>query len=422
MSVAQHHADWLSLVEVSGPFMSLPVLMRVFPQGLESRDPAQAKALRAAYEEWQDNPVAPGRHRAWIIHVLTYLLGYPENHMAEGQRLPAGLEITMAEMGETLRPDLAVVGPAGTDIAGQAQLLTLNYPADQALDRPVARKHWKATPATRMMELLHGTGVPIGLVTNGEHWMLVYAPRNETTGYASWCARFWMDEPITLRSFHSLLGARRLFGVDDGSTLAGMLAESAKDQQEVTDQLGRQVREAVEVLVQALDELDRESNRTLLKGILETSLYDAALTVMMRLVFMFSAEERGLLHLGTPLYDENYAVSTLQEQLQEVADLHGEEVLERRVDAWARLVATFRALHGGIQHQDLMMQAYGGSLFDPDRYPFLSGQRLADHRGPPLAVNNRVVLHSQLPSEFAGQGTGRRAGRDPADFVPRAGG
>jgi hypothetical protein len=397
MSVARHHADWLSLVEVSGPFVSMPVLMRVFPQGLEPRDPAQAKALRAAYEEWQDNPDAPGRHRAWIIHVLTNLLGYPENQMAEGQRLPACLETIMAEMGETLRPDLAVVGPAGTDIAGQPQLLTAIYSTDQALDRPVAGKHWKATPGTRMMELLHGAGVPLGLVTNGEHWMLVYAPRNETTGYASWYAGLWMDEPITLRAFHSLLGARRLFGVAADSTLAGMLAESARDQQEVTDQLGRQVRQAVEVLVQALDELDREGNRTLLKGITETSLYDAALTVMMRLVFMFSAEERGLLHLGTPLYDENYAVSTLQEQLQEVADLHGEEVLERRVDAWARLVATFRALHGGIQHQDLMMQTYGGSLFDPDRYPFLEGRAPGSAwrttAAQPLGVNNRVVLH-----------------------------
>ena len=71
MSVSRHHADWLFLVEVSGPFVSLPVLMRVFPQGLEPRDPAQAKSLRAAYAEWQDNPTAPGKQRAWVMHVLT---------------------------------------------------------------------------------------------------------------------------------------------------------------------------------------------------------------------------------------------------------------------------------------------------------------------------------------------------------------
>ena len=190
-----------------------------------------------------------------------------------------------------------------------------------------------------------------------------------------------------------------------------MLKESAQDQQEVTDQLGYQVREAVEVLVQSFDALDKESQRNLLKGVSETALYEAALTVMMRLVFLFSAEERGLLHLGETLYDDNYAVSTLQEQLQEVADRYGEEVLERRYDAWARLLATFRAIHGGIPHQDLLMPAYGGSLFDPEKYPFLegvsrgsgSGMRGAEEQvvpaprapnpAPRAYPSNRVALH-----------------------------
>jgi hypothetical protein len=395
--VSRHHADWLSLVEVSGPFVSLPVLMRIFPQGLEPRDPEQAKVLRAAYDEWQDNPGAPGSQRAWVLHVLTAVLGYSPKQIAEGQTLPAGLEAKMPEMGETLHPDFALVGTAGSSTAGQAQLLIASYSAEQALDKPVIGKHWKATPATRMMELLHGTGVPLGLVTNGEHWMLVYAPRGETTGYASWYGALWLDEPITLRAFHSLFGVRRFFGVAADSTLLAMLKDSANDQQEVTDQLGYQVREAVEVLVKSVDALDRENRRALLEGVPEPMLYDAALTIMMRLVFLFAAEERLLLHLGKPLYDDNYAVSTLQEQLQEVADQHGEEVLERRFDAWTRLLATFRAVHGGIQHQDLLMPAYGGSLFDPDRYPFLEG-RLAQSSwrtsiSKPLAVNNRVVLH-----------------------------
>lgn len=397
MSTARHHADWLSLVEVSGPFVSLPVLLSTFPQGLEARDPAQAKQLRAAYEDWQDNPAAPGKQRAWVLHVLGALLGFPASQIAEGQALPAGLEATMAEQGETLRPDFALIGPAGTDAVGLAQLLISSYPAAQPLDKPVIGKHWKATPATRMMELLHGTNVPLGLVTNGEQWMLVYAPRGETTGYASWYGALWLDEPITLRAFQSLLGVRRFFGVAADSTLLALLKESATDQQEVTDQLGYQVREAVEVLVQSFDAIHQESQEVALKGIPPTTVYDAALTIMMRLVFLFSAEERGLLHLGKPLYDNNYAVSTLQEQLQEVADQNGEEVLERRYDAWTRLLATFRAVHGGIQHQDLLMQAYGGSLFDPDRYPFLEGRAAGTNwRGQsadPLPVNNRVVLH-----------------------------
>ncbi|MFB1512891.1 MAG: hypothetical protein AADX96_26880, partial [Thiocapsa sp. C3-sup] len=114
MSVTRHHAEWLSLVEVSGPFVSLPVLLRTFPQGLEPRDPVQAKALRAAYETWQDHPSAPGQQRAWMLHVLTQLLGYPASQLAEGQALPAGLEANMPELGETLRPDFALVRGAGS--------------------------------------------------------------------------------------------------------------------------------------------------------------------------------------------------------------------------------------------------------------------------------------------------------------------
>ncbi len=397
MSVARHHADWLSLVESSGPFLSLPVLMRVFPQGLDPRDPEQAKQLRLAYEEWQENLGLAGKQRAWVIHVLTQTLLYPTELLVEGQTLPPGLPATMAEYGETLRPELALVGPTGSELAGKPQLLINLCSAEQSLDKPVAGKHWKATPGTRMMELLHATDVPLGLVTNGEQWMLVFAPRGETTGFTSWLASLWIDEHITLRAFHSLLSTRRFFGVAPPDTILALLQESAKDQQEVTNQLGDQVRDAVEVLIQAFDQLDQDSGRLLLKGLDEKNLYDAALTVMMRLVFLFSAEERGLLHLGEPLYDNNYAVSTLREQLQEVADHYGEELLERRDDAWARLLATFRAVHAGVTHQDLMLPAYGGSLFDPDRYPFLEGRaqgtRWRSSPAAPLKINNRVVLH-----------------------------
>jgi hypothetical protein len=397
MSVARHHADWLSLVESSGPFVSLPVLLRAFPQGLDPRDPEQAKQLRLAYEEWQENPNLAAKQRAWVMHVLTQVLLHPKELLAEGQTLPPGLTANMAEYGESLRPELALVGPMGSEMAGKPQLLISLYPEEQSLDKPVIGKHWKATPGTRMMELLHATDVPLGLVTNGEEWMLVFAARGDTTGFTSWYASLWVDEPITLRAFHSLLSTRRFFGVAPSDTLLALLKESAQDQQEVTNQLGDQVRDAVEVLIQAFDRLDQDSGRTLLKGLDEKSLYDAALTVMMRLVFLFSAEERGLLHLGEPLYDDNYAVSTLREQLQEVADRYGEEVLERRHDGWARLLATFRAVHGGVNHQDLMLPAYRGSLFDPDRYPFLEGRAQGtgwrSSPAAPLEINNRVVLH-----------------------------
>ena len=35
MPYSGNHNEWLSLIEVSGPFLSVPVLDRVLPQGLE---------------------------------------------------------------------------------------------------------------------------------------------------------------------------------------------------------------------------------------------------------------------------------------------------------------------------------------------------------------------------------------------------
>ena len=155
------------------------------------------------------------------------------------------------------------------------------------------------------MALLHGTGVRLGLVTNGEQWMLVDAPRSETTGFVTWHARLWLEEPLTLRAFTSLLGAHMLFGRPENASLEALLTASASDQQELTDQLGLQVRQAVELLVSAIDAADRERDGALAASIqadpafarrsVEEVIYEAALTVMMRLVFLLSAEEQGVL-------------------------------------------------------------------------------------------------------------------------------
>ena len=115
MSVARHHTDWLALVEASGPFVSLPVLMRTFPQGLDAHDPEVMALVRVGAAEWEQNRDSahpdPAIHRQWVRFVLTDVLGLPEEVIAEGQAVPAGLAVTVAEHHETLRPDLVVFNP-----------------------------------------------------------------------------------------------------------------------------------------------------------------------------------------------------------------------------------------------------------------------------------------------------------------------
>src|SRR5439155_5595880 len=116
VSIARHHTDWLSLVEASGPFLSLPVLMRAFPQGLEAHDPDLMALVRVAAAEWEQNRDSarpdPAIHRQWVRFVLTNVLGLPEEVIVEGQAISAGLAVIVAEHHETLRPDLVVINPS----------------------------------------------------------------------------------------------------------------------------------------------------------------------------------------------------------------------------------------------------------------------------------------------------------------------
>lgn len=392
----QHH-DWLSLIEISGPFLAVPVLKEAFPQGLEELDGIKRKRLRQAYEEWRealelDDAQFAELHAAWIDEVLSR--GLELNEDGKGDVLKradwcaANLQVSLPEHGVTLSPDLAVIDEQR---ANKPLLLIQTYAQDVDLDATLKQNGWAATPADRMVTLCHALGCRLGLVTNGERWMLVDAPVGAVTSFASWYARIWSQEPITLQAFVHLLGIRRFF-VDESEQLPALSDRSLKFQDEVTDALGEQVRRAVEVLIQTLDKADQDRNRELLHDVKEPELYEAALTVMMRLVFLLSAEERGLLLMGDERYEANYALSTLRMQLRK----ESEEILERRWDAWSRLLAIFRAVFGGIEHENLRLPALGGSLFDPDRFPFLEGRAKGSNwrtdAAKPLPIDNRTVL------------------------------
>ena len=391
------HHDWLSLVEISGPFLAVPVLKEVFPQGLEELDPGKRKRLRQTYDEWSDavqsdDVLIDALHTAWVEEVLARTLELDEDSngdlLKRTEWCAARLTTTLVEHGVSIAPDYAVVD----EQKGNAPLMLVHRYAPH-VDLNDAQKFdgWTATPAERMVVLCRAKGCRIGLVTNGERWMLVDAPIGAVTSLASWYARLWGQETVTLQAFVHLLRCGRFFGNDDVK-LPALIDRSLKFQDEVTDALGDQVRRAVEVLIQALDKADQDRGRELLRGISEQELYEAALTVMMRLVFLLSAEERGLLLMGDGKYEAHYAISTLRSQLV----VEEPEILEKRKDAWSRLLATFRAIFGGIEHEDLHLPAFGGSLFDPDRFPFLEGRSAGTtwrtDLAKPLPIDNRTVL------------------------------
>lgn len=387
--VGAQHAEWLSLVEPTGQFLTIPVLKQAFPNGL----PAMDSETRREVREWAAtvNRETPAEATAWVEHLLGDVLGW-KPRLVEGPAVPDHLSHTVAEHHTTLRPEYALL-----DADQQPRVLVERYPHGTRLDARLPDDSWAATPIERTATLCRALGVPIGIVTDARYFVLVYAPVGLVGGHATWDSALFSEgaESAVLNALVAVLGAKRLFAAASGERLEDLLAQSAAAQAELTGTLGLQVRRAVELLVAAISKANVEAEGRYLTGVEPQRVYEASATVIMRMIFLLYAEERHLLPFGEALYDDNYAVSTLGQQLAEDSDRSGDEPLELRAAAWSRLLATFRAVFAGVTHEQLRMPAYGGSLFDPDRFPFLEGrgpsESWVDHASQPVPVDDLTI-------------------------------
>ncbi|MFE5920893.1 Eco57I restriction-modification methylase domain-containing protein [Streptomyces sp. NPDC056468] len=370
---AEQHEDWLRLLRPDGPFVSLPVLVGAFPQGLDTIPPETWAQLRQAWAEVQEDPAL--LRPAWEKFVLTELLGWRAPGLREGAAIP---ELLHAGANT---PDAVVLGPGRSGGLAPRALFFRTEDWEGPLNRPRGEQPGLAD---RAAELCRARDVPLALLTNGREWALVHARPKEATTVAVFDADLWTEEPILARAFASLLAASRVVrppldaeGKSTDST-AGLFARTVDAQADVTDTLGRQVREAVSLLVAELSRLDRESRGELLRDVPAKQVYEGALTVMMRLVFLLYAEEQRLLPSSEELYSKSYAVGPLHDELATAQSLHGDELGDRVEATWPRLLAVFAAIHGGSTHDQLWIPPYGGSLFDPSRFPWLVPAKVTD--------------------------------------------
>jgi len=406
--------EWSQLVDTEGPPLAWKVLRAAFPQGFAAHDSAGAENLRREHSAWEDelaeanSDIAAETQRRWATFVLQTVLGFAVEEVISDPTALVQYQWQVAEYGAVLIPTF-VVKPT---VSETPRLLVHIHPHKTRLTAASRADVWKASPAARMTAHLRGVGIKLGIITDGEQWMLVHAPVGESASWVTWYASLWREEPLSVRSFRSLVGRERLVGVPENESLEALFVSSRDEIEDVTDRLGLQLRRAVEVVVRAIDRIDQDQGRRLLEGVTEKDLYEAAVTIMMRLVFLLYAEERSMLPADNDLYAATYAMGPLRERLREAADLHGEETLERRCDAWCQMLATFRAVYGGVRGGGLDLPAYGGGLFDPDRHPFLEGRPVGSdwqqYASRPLPISNRTVLH--ILEAIQVLGAGKRAG------------
>ena len=367
------HDEWLGFVQ--------PVGLVVAPPLLVERGVVIDRNIRPHQERLDallnDDETAV----ADIRSIFTELLGWEMDDLAD----PAPeRSIRVPELDATLEPHWQV-----KDRDGATQLLIRCEPPQTDFDRPSAEllDGWTAAPQVRFERLLRETGIPVGLLCTQEVVRLVYAPAGETSGHITFRIADMaqvMGRPI-LAAFTLLLGEYRIFRAEPRERLTGLLAASREAQNTVSTRLARQVLGALHALLRgfvATDALRRDGAAPITRLAADDPqrLYAGLVTVLMRLVFVLYAEDRDLMPADAH-YEQNYGLRGLFKKLRDDAARHGDDLMDRRYGAWARLLALFRLIHAGGGRDGFRFTARKGRLFDPDRFPFLEG--LASAEEPP---------------------------------------
>ena len=410
------HLEWLGFIQPNGLVVSAPALVKAGVVLNRHDAEGQSRLAGCIRERALDQRRGPepciGDFREFATSVLGW--GFSSRGYAgtADAPIPPELEVPLPDYGETLRPDFAVRERDPRNGASPWQLLVQVLDAGRDFDVPATGggtgSRLEASPQGRAERLLRGTGVPAGLLFNGTALRLISAPRGESSG--------WMDFRVADMSrtagrplcsaLRLLLSEQRLLALPRHQRLAALLEDSRKYQNEVSERLSEQVMHALYELLRGLQAAHDASGGELLREPLSpegdrNDIYRGLLSVILRLVFLLYAEERGVLP-ENETFVRHYSLAGLYQRLREDAALHP-DTMDQRFGAWAQLLVLFRLVHDGARGYRtggaVSLPERRGALFDPDRFPFLEGRRAGAGAGarqriervrPPLISDGAV--------------------------------
>ncbi|WP_087075186.1 DNA methyltransferase [Arthrobacter sedimenti] len=387
--------EWLSLVDADGPFLSRAALKSVFPTGLDRPYNAIDDVNSTfVYEHtlwskaWAADRSQPGATKdlawrdRWITAVLRDLLQWGE-HLND--RPDSTIVASSPDGDVTVRPWAALDTGDGPDA-----LVIVVDPTDDL--RRTGVDGWAADAIDRTAALLREAKVSVGLVTDGRWWGIVSAVQNVTTASGVFDSLIWREERDSRDAFLALAGLVSLAGGATEKRLPKLFELSVASAEAITEALGDQVRRAVELVLQAMSESHLRATASGEPSPLPPDgkqVYEAAVSVLMRVVFLLFAEERALLPQHQ-MYRDSYAISGVRINLEQSAQNGTEEALDHTWETWHRLLAASTAIYSGATFEDTRMPAYGGSLFDPNRFPWL--QTTTAEGQLAIRVSDRVML------------------------------
>ncbi len=376
------HQEWLGFVQPVG-LVVVPTVMvdaQVVPDRNISLRQFEFQALFDPNDETTGVSGPAERHSTYPAHglvparVFRDWLGWEDGDLVDASVHRKTLEISVPELQVVLAPTWAV--PAGEGETAQWALLIRVEDGSADLDQsPEDGAGWNASRHARFERLLRETGVPTGLLCTDEQVRLIHAPRGESSGHITFefaQMRQPAGRPI-LAAFDMLLSADALFVGEPEARLPALLARSREAQAEVSTRLSRQVLAALYELLRGFvaAEARGAANASDLARRDPDRLYGGLITTLMRLVFVLYAEDRGLMPEHS-VYQQHYSLGGLFARLRSDAAAWP-DTMDQRFGAWAQLLALFRLIHSGGGHGKLSFVARKGSLFDPERFPFLEG-------------------------------------------------
>jgi len=398
----ENHKAWLGYLQPDGLVVTAQTLVDAGVQIDRSQLPALQERFIALTTRltWGEEQEAVGVGNLTLF--LEEFLGWLPSYLVGEHRpepIPEELIVALPDFEETLSPTSALRKFQPRPGDNPWSLLLQKIPAGQDLDKPHAThtRGWEASPTRKFERLLRETRVHVGLLTNGVQFRLVYAPAKENAGHLTFPVQAMTEigGRLILGAFHLLLGAQSVLNAPDKRHLHRLLSQSREYQATVSEQLAEQVLAALHELLRGFQRANDLGKGQVLQHPLSRDphqIYEGLLTVLLRMVFLLFAEDRGLMP-GGQVYGNHYGLHSLFEKLRKDAEKHADH-MDDRFGAWARLLAVFRIVYQGCRHGALKMPARQGHLFDPDRFPFLEGRSPDEPAAPEnlAMVSDGVVL------------------------------
>ena len=408
MTPSRLHAWWADLRH-NGLVVAPALLEEVFPDGPDVPKWFSYQRLReryTAFETWSQREQAyeSGSDSrplyTWLDGVLDIFLGHDAARWQKGNTVSSNWTYETL-MQERLRPHRILF----RDKTQQEPALFVWIEQTRQLGQGHGR-----TAYSKLLELLRAKNVKLGLLTNGRQFRLCYAGQDYDS-WAEWDVEAWFAEEELRRQLHGFYTLLGPTGINprNGYTFPLLdAAEASRTRQgELSSVLGEQVRQAVETLLNEVNQAVR-GNPVLLdkvrfspqgaelseRRVLE-ALYQAATRIIMRLVIVLFAEARDLLPRSLATYSTSYGLEGLYEQLRRAAQHEGRNALEERQSAWARLLSLFTMIYFGSSSPAIPVHAYGGMLFRPGQFVSSDAtlRAMALIESLDVSISDATVLH-----------------------------